>query len=172
MNNLENKLKGEKSFAEKALLILPLIKKHFEDFDGVKAINKTGESAKFKKVSKEFSDDVNELFNDNAFRCYVSNSTYSVYIKADVRVSNPSGSCTYYGKDIYIGDIDGGAYGREATGIFKYKFNEEPIKENLLSILATTLESLEAKKAKIAKLKDEIDEIENSVTYSLKSALS
>ena len=155
------------------MLILPLIKKHFEDFDGVKAINKTGESVKFNKVSKNFSDDVNELFNDNAFRCYVSNSIYSVYIKADVRVSNPSGSCTYYGKDIYIGDIDGGgAYDREATGIFKYTFNEDPIKENLLSILATTVESLEAKKDKIAKLKDEIDEIENSVTYSLKSALN
>ena len=171
MNNLENKLKGEKSFAEKALLILPLIKKHFEDFDGVKAINKTGDSAKFNKVSKAFSDDVDELFNDNAFRCYVSNSVYSVYIKADVRVSNPSGSSTYYGKDIYIGDIDGGAYDREATGIFKYTFNEEPIKENLVEILSVTKEDLEAKKATIANLKKDIEALENSVPYSLKEAL-
>jgi len=172
MSKIENTLNGEKAFAEKALLILPIIKKYFEDFDGEKAINKTGESAKFKKVSENFTNEVNELFNDNAFRCYVSNSTYSAYIKADVRVSNPSGSCTYYGKDIYIGDIDGGSYDSEATGIFKYTFNADPIKENLLSILDTTLESLELKREKIAKLKDEIDAIENSVTYSLKKALN
>jgi len=165
MNKVSRILNGEKSFAGKMLGVIPLIDEYFKSFDGERAAVKSGRSAKFQKVTDAFGEKVNELMNDNAFRCYVGESVYFVYIKADVRVSNNSGSCSYFGNNVYIGELD------RDSGVFKYTFDEEHYFDAYTKVLSITEESLEAKKAKIAELKKEIDGIESSIPYSIKEAL-
>lgn len=171
MSKLENTLVGEKALAEALLLVLPLVEKHFKDFDGERAAIKSGSSAKFSKLSKAFREEADEIVDNKRFRIYVDTSVSSVYLKADIAVPNSPETVAYYRDNIYFGKVNSGSWNVEGTGEFTYDFDEENYVSRFNDIVGTTEESLEDKKAKIKALKAEISKIEDSVPYHLRDAL-
>lgn len=166
-NKSKRILKGEKIFAENILKVIPLIKKHFEQFDGEKVLLTSGNlSAKFEKLNTAFKEELNELIDVKGWRCFISNSAYSVRLCADISVSDGEGTCSvsYFGSDNYFANIGN-------DGHFLYKFDENEALEDAKKVLAVSEDELEEKKSKIDKLKAEIESIENSVPYCLKETL-
>jgi hypothetical protein len=167
---------GEQALFIELLKIIPLVEKHFKPLDGERVSIQSGMSAKYTKAASAFREECYEVVkaDPRRFRIFADGNHLSVWIKADINLSDPDrpGTCNYFNQGFHVGQVDSGSWqGTPATGAFTYEFKPEEFTDTCHKILDTSLEKLESIKDKISQAKKEIDQLLGSVPYQYKSVI-
>lgn len=162
MNNttqLKAKLTGERILARHVMNMIPLIEKHFAAFDGQRVLIDSGAcSAPFKKLTRAFLDNIDKTDN---LRVIVDASGYSVWVKLDVHLPNPSGSgVTYFEQSLYIGKID--------HQTFFYNFDGHDYYQTAQQVRALTVKQLMDAKKEYTALQTAMNAVSASYPFTFK----
>ena len=172
-NKFNDQLKGEHDLAAIGLLVIPLVEKYFQDFDGERCTISSGaRSAKFDKICKAFQDDVKALTGVSVW--VDASYSASVRLKIDNPNSNTGYGCNYFEDSIYFGEIDNDNFARIPSGLFTYKFNptaNNGLIEKYKAIQAVTFEQLAQAKDNVEQAKEALESALASVPYTFKDLI-
>jgi hypothetical protein len=168
LKDIDFAIEGEKALFTEYAKVIPLIEKHFEKFDGERAILASGDrSAAFARINREFHEDCKDTTTARAF--IDSANGMSAWLKIDITLPdtvNNSSGCVYFSHSVPIGQID--HFGPQATQNFEYTFNADEARKHVDKILAADAGELRTARDDIAKLQATIEKITAAIPYQFK----
>ena len=160
-------LDGEKELAKITLQLLPMIKRHFDFYDGKKMLLSTGDkSAGFKKIVNDFYDAVKQKIGDPSLRIWIDAGIYSVAVCFEINRPMYDGRSgrQYFKQYIYFGKSD--------SQNFIYDLAAGDYMASAKAMIGTTVAKIKAARKEIAALKIALDAAQSSVPYAFRDLIN